>query len=280
MSTTEASIFITPRYIFPIIAGGSLILIVPVTCAAIRTRHVQFALKCHYLLAVVATSTLGYHLLKQQSLYRWVLLGALCLWAVTSLTVSISTVWSRKPWRHDRQEVSMNASNGLLWLEVDLPPTWAVQPGQYVQLWMPSAGIRAGLQLPIFYVAVCKKDGAYKIARMVARSRSGIIRKLYDRNLASPRVNRIPVTVLGPYGRPENLLRFGTVVLVVEDVGFFRALSYIEMLVKASVQRKALVRKLEILWQDDGESSESSTCVPKWSLGISADLGLETIRHG
>ncbi|KAI2791721.1 hypothetical protein POX_c04596 [Penicillium oxalicum] len=120
---------------------------------------------------------------------------------------------------------------------------------------MPSAGIRAGLQLPLFYVAACKKDGAHKIARMVARSRSGIIRKLYDRNLASPRGNWITVTALGPYGRPENLLRFGTVVLVVEDVGFFRALSYIEMLVKASVQRTALVRKLEILWQDDAESN-------------------------
>ena len=153
----------------------------------------------------------------------------------------------------------MNASNGLLWLEIGLPPSWTVRPGQCVQLWMPRVGIRAGLQLPLFYVAVCKKDGEHKIARMVARSRSGIIRKLYDRNLASPRGNRIPVTVLGPYGRLENLLRFGTVVLVVEDVGFFRALSYIEMPVKASVQRKALVRKLEILWQDDAESSESSS---------------------
>jgi NAD(P)H-flavin reductase len=137
----------------------------------------------------------------------------------------------------------MNASNGLLWLEIGLPPSWTVQPGQYVQLWMPRVGIRAGLQLRLFYVAVCKKDGAHKIARLViarlvARSRSGIIRKLYDRNLASSRGHRIPVTVLGPYGRPDNLLLFGTVVLVVEDIGFFRALSYIEILVVASLQRK------------------------------------------
>ncbi|KAI2791676.1 hypothetical protein POX_c04544 [Penicillium oxalicum] len=157
----------------------------------------------------------------------------------------------------------MNASNSLLWLEIGLPPSLTVQPGQYVQLWMPSAGIYAGLQLPLFYAAACKKDGAHKIARIVARSGSGITQKLYDRNLASPRGNWITVTALGPYGRPENLLRFGTVVLVVEDVGFFRALSYIEMLVKASVQRTALVRKLEILWQDDAESSESSSYLPK-----------------
>ncbi len=46
--------------------------------------------------------------------------------------------------------------------------------------------------------------------------------------------------------------------MIVEAVGFLRVLSYIELLVKASRQRIALVRKLEILWQDDVFAGRSS----------------------
>ncbi|KAJ5981932.1 hypothetical protein N7451_012032 [Penicillium sp. IBT 35674x] len=107
---------------------------------------------------------------------------------------------------------------------------------------------------------------------MVAQPRSGMTAKLHqaassraastkglmgqaniDQVTLNPQslgsVVRQPVVVLGPYGRAHDFSRFGTVPFVVEDVGFFRALSYIGRLVEASRRRQSMVRKLEIIWQ-------------------------------
>ena len=83
--------------------------------------------------------------------------------------------------------------------------------------------------------------------RIVAKPQLGLTRKLYYDALEFP--SRQPVIVLGPYGHPLNFYRFGTILFVVEDIGFFRALSYIEMLVQASYKREVMVRKLEVLWK-------------------------------
>ncbi|KAJ6022334.1 hypothetical protein N7499_002903 [Penicillium canescens] len=82
---------------------------------------------------------------------------------------------------------------------------------------------------------------------MVAESRPGLARKLYHEALRSPA--KQSAIILGPYGHPLDFYRFGTILFVVEDIGFFRALSYIEMLVEASRKREVMVRKLEVLWK-------------------------------
>ncbi|KAL2801691.1 hypothetical protein BJX63DRAFT_426577 [Aspergillus granulosus] len=55
--------------------------------------------------------------------------------------------------------------------------------------------------------------------------------------------------VLGPYGRPPELARFGIVLLIVGDIGIVRVFSLIQTLVLASEQHRAMVRKLIVVWQ-------------------------------
>ena len=160
----------------------------------------------------------------------------------------------------------MSASSGLLWLELKLLPRWKIRPGQYLQLWMPRAGPRAWIHLPLLYVVICHNDDTHNIVRMVTRPHTGLMQSLYERSRVSSSSFHLPTTVLGPYGRPVDLLEYGTVVMVVEDIGFFRVLSYIEMLVEASRQRKALVRKLEILWQDDAVAGRSFSRYTEFEL--------------
>ena len=57
------------------------------------------------------------------------------------------------------------------------------------------------------------------------------------------------VLVLGPYGRPPDLARFGIVLLIVEDIGIARVFSLIQILVLAREQHRAMVRKLIVVWQ-------------------------------
>lgn len=63
--------------------------------------------------------------------------------------------------------------------------------------------------------------------------------------------------VFGPYGRTPELSCYGTIIFALEDIGVFRALPYIEMLLRASCQRTAMVRRVEVLWKRERPFSKS-----------------------
>ncbi|OGE47191.1 hypothetical protein PENARI_c056G09329, partial [Penicillium arizonense] len=63
--------------VISLLAGCSLVSILPWTLAAILRRWPQLGLKVHHVLALIATGALFYHLIDRVSSNRWVLLGAL-----------------------------------------------------------------------------------------------------------------------------------------------------------------------------------------------------------
>ncbi|CAG8235185.1 unnamed protein product [Penicillium salamii] len=259
----RASALLTAGHVVPLAAGCCLVLIIPLTHARVLRHHMQFAMKSHYLLAVVAMSGLAYHLIEMQSVYCWYLLGGVCLWLLFSLVACVMTLFAHRPWRSLRHEVKLSAFNELLWLDVALPRHRAIYPGQYVQLYFPRAGLRARLQFVSLYVGFWEESATGRTLHMVARPQSGLTWRLYEGLRRRPvthangncysekshQVRKQPVIIFGPYGQPHNLHSFGTVVFVVEDIGFYRTLSYIEMLVQASRDRKAMIRKVEVLWE-------------------------------
>ncbi|KAJ5611987.1 hypothetical protein N7510_005181 [Penicillium lagena] len=244
VSNVRKSMPPNPNYIITILAGCALILVGPVTCVAIRQRHRQLALKCHYVLAAVAIAAIEYHLFQQESPYCWVLLGAVCLWFLCSSVVCMRTILTHKPWQGSPCKADIWVSQGVLWIEINLPIGRAIRPGEYIHMWAPCAGYRAFTQLVLLYVVVAELENVDSgcTIRMVARPQRGV---LYHSSFA----RRQPVAILGPYGRPYDFSRYGTIVFALEDIGLFRALSYIEMLVEASHKREAMVRKVEVLWQ-------------------------------
>ncbi|KAI2762012.1 hypothetical protein DTO012A8_9593 [Penicillium roqueforti] len=222
----------------------------------------QFAMKCHYLLATTSIGALFYHLVERQSSDRWYLTGAVFLWLFISAAVCLMAIWDQKPWKPPRNEVTMNSVSNFLWLDITIPLNRAIHPGQYVQLWMPRTSFRAFFQLPIFHIAFWEDGPTQRTVRKVAEPRLGLTRKLYHDALQSP--SKQPVTVLGPYGHPLSFHRFGTILFVVEDIGFFRALSYIDKLVEASRKREVMVRKLEVIWKRRVGSDGYPPWVDEW----------------
>ncbi|CAG8359722.1 unnamed protein product [Penicillium salamii] len=261
----RASSLKTAEHIVPLAAGCCLVLIVPLTHARVLRHHMQFAMKCHYCLAAVAISTLAYHLIERQSVYRWYLLGGVCLWLIVSLGACVMTLFAHRRCRSFRHEVELSAFNGLLWLDIALPRYCVIYPGQYVQLCFPQAGVRARLQFVSLYVGFWEESATGRTLHLVVRPQSGLTRRLYEslrrRHLKhidgdgknypgkAHQITKQPVIVFGPYGHTHNLDSFGTILFVVEDIGFYRTLSYIGMLVQASRDRRAMIRKVEVLWE-------------------------------
>jgi hypothetical protein len=242
------------------------------------------------MLAAIAMITLTYHLVDRVSVYRWVLLGGVCLWLSLSGAVFIKTMWSQRLWRCARHNAVARSCNGVLWLDISVPAHWEIRPGQYVQLWLPRSKMPSFVQLPLFYVvywentklnesSIKGRDSSGKVQtvrtlHLVTRPRPGLTARLaqdiyFAQNELKPPQSSIsfPVHVLGSFGRPDRFDEYGTVLFVVEDIGLFRALSYIRQLVLGSRERKNKIRKLEVLWQvDQDERSNLGKHVYQFSV--------------
>jgi hypothetical protein len=183
--------------------------------------------------------------------------------------------------------VVISRHHELLSIDITVSSGWTVEPGQYVYLWLPQAGLRLASQLPLFCVsswedtptgqraqihaseqsasqedtlsvlpddaslrsaeysgewrqagtapgrdAVVHTSGhrhisrdrtslntaGHRTLRVLARPQSSaLVAALYD----AEHQHSVPhsALVLGPYGRPLDLARFGIVLLIIEDTG-------------------------------------------------------------
>jgi hypothetical protein len=130
-----------------------------------------------------------------------------------------------------------------------------------VYLWLPHAGFPTCFQLPLFYVSFWDETPKQRTLYILVRPQSTT---LYDRLYKGESLHgRQPsALVLGPYGQLVDFTAFGTVLFIVEDIAIVRVLPFIRMLVLASEQRRAMVRKLRIVWQMDDFSIVSPSTTP------------------
>jgi hypothetical protein len=244
-------------------ATALLLSMVPVTLNAIVRRHSQIALKIHYILAITAMATLSYHTWYQQSSCRWYLAGAGILWAVLSMATGVHAIVMKR-WGYAWPAVTLRPFHELLRLEITVPAHWTVQPGQWVYLWLPRASLRTCFQLPLLYVSFWDDTPKQRTLYILVRPQSAT---LYDRLYMEEPLHdcQHSALLLGPYGQCVDLTAFGTILFIVEDVAIMRVLPFIRMLVLASEQRQAMVRKLRIVWQMDDFGIVSPSTSPTLS---------------
>jgi hypothetical protein len=196
----------------------------------------------------------GHHLIQKNSPYRWILLGAICWWLVCTVFLGLRALVAYLPWKSPSTAVRLSAADGILWMDLSIKSNRRFSPGQYIYLWFPLAGWRALTQHVLCYVSVCEFEGPKEKwnIHMVVRPQRRLNRALYHLyrlQQTQKAFRRQPVAVFGPYGRSLELSCYGTIIFALEDIGLFRALPYIEMLLRASCQRRAMVRRVEVLWK-------------------------------
>ncbi|KAL6229331.1 hypothetical protein BDW75DRAFT_235286 [Aspergillus navahoensis] len=290
----------------PFLAACSMVLIVPVTLHAVVRRYPQPAMKAHYLLGAIGLASISYHVWMRQSKCLWCLVAAAALWIFLTL-VSLA-VPLRRCWGHSWPSVVISRHHELLSIDITVPSGWRVEPGQYVYLWLPQAGLRLASQLLLLYVSSWEDTLTSKLvhlsgqraqiyaseqsasqedtlsdaslpsaehggewrqagtARHISRGRTSSNTAGYRTLCVLPRPRvRHSALVLGPYGRPPDLARFGIVLLIIQDIGITRVFSLIQTLVLASEQHRAMVRKLIVVWQmeDLGAARQNNpSCLP------------------
>jgi hypothetical protein len=171
------------------------------------------------------------------------------------------------PWGSSQKEVVMNSVSHFLWLDIELPLNRAIRPGQclVIQL-LRKPGLRLcyhtdySLRWSIFPECNIEPTDTLSISTgSVQSSSSWRILDFFERfhtlrcwwlqsRLKRPCIQSF--THCGFSGKARST--GGSLTRKYLDIGFFRALSYIEMLVEASCRREVMVRKLEVLWNREG----------------------------
>lgn len=128
-----------------------MILIIPVTLHAVVRQYPQLATKCHYLLGATGLAAMSYHVWMRRSRSLWCLVAAAALWMFLSLA-SLAMPLQRH-WGHAWPSVVISRHNELLRMGITVSSRWKVEPGQYMYLWLPQAGLRTASQLPLFYIS-------------------------------------------------------------------------------------------------------------------------------
>jgi hypothetical protein len=128
-----------------------MILIVPVTLHAVVRRYPQLAMECHYLLGATGLAAMSYHVWARRSKGLWCLVAAAALW--TFLSLASLAVPLRRRWGDAWPSVGISQHDELRCMDITVPSGWKVEPGQYVYLWLPQAGLRIASQLALFYIS-------------------------------------------------------------------------------------------------------------------------------
>lgn len=139
-------------------------------------------------------------------------------------------------------------------LKVNFNNTFELQPGQFINLWMPALGFRSLLEThPLI---PCWTDGNQ--LEILVRPQRGFSRRLKQ---FVGEENPNLVWVDGPFGSPPDFRTYETVILVAEGIGLASHLLVMKDLLERYRQRKTYVKSIVLLWKIEASSEHPEHCV-------------------
>lgn len=89
----------------------------------------------HQLLGWVVVVALWGHLVQEHSVYQWCLIGGMGVHVALTIVPWGMGLYQNMQYGHEWPRAHVESSHGILKIRIDVPRTWAIQPGQYIQLW-------------------------------------------------------------------------------------------------------------------------------------------------
>lgn len=127
-----------------------------------------------------------------------------------------------------------------------------VEAGQYVNLWLPSMGVRSILQSHPFTVASWSEGERTELSLFI-EPREGMTREMLE--YCKPRRDdqgpEKPFLALlsGPHGRSAPVKDFETVVMVASGFGIIAQLPYLKQLVYGHSSYQGRTRRAHLVWK-------------------------------
>ncbi len=166
----------------------------------------------------------------------------------------------RNGWSHRQgSRVTATSSCGMVKLKLHLCKPLKIEPGQYLNLWMPSVSMGAFLQSHPFMVTSWSIEPQTSLDFLI-QPRRGITRDLLRLTRLGAPIKSKWVVFSGPHGHTVPVGQYETVVMVADGVGIASQLPYLKKLIHGYHARRMVTRRIHLIWQisDIGENPPSS----------------------
>lgn len=141
-------------------------------------------------------------------------------------------------------------------IQILLPRPVHVEPGQYINLWIPSVGLGSWVQTHPFTITSWSR-AKQDTLKLLVQPRQGFSRNLARHgNLAVNSSISFLALFTGPHGISEDTDHYETVLLVTSGFGIAASVPYLKKMIHGYNTCTSHVRRLHLLWQIEsiGES--------------------------
>lgn len=144
--------------------------------------------------------------------------------------------------------VTITSTCGMVQLKVHLAKPLQIEPGQFVNLWMPSVSLGACLQSHPFLVTSWSAE-PQRTLDIFVQPRRGMTRDLLHLARQGAVLENRWAVFGGPYGQTIPAGQYEKVVMVADGVGIAAQLPYLQKLIHGYHARQAFTRRIHLIWQ-------------------------------
>lgn len=203
-------------------------------------------LRTHQMLAVGVVFATSKHLMSIKD-FTWT---ALIIYGSVVLALAIFytglTLYRNKKWGYQWPRILVRLDNEVILATMSLSRPLTVEPGQYLNLWVPSLSLLSSHP----FIIASWSSNPQKSFDLIIQPRSGFTRRLYRRAEMDSAQHIAPRALFsGPHGHCVSTRGFDCVLLFATGFGVVPMLPYLKQLFHNYKERKSHTKRIHLIWQ-------------------------------
>ena len=217
----------------------------------IRKLSYEFFLRSHQALAFLIGYVLWRHLSSKSFVNQVCLYVSAGIFGITSVIQLFAIFYRNSVFRGRFPRAVVTKAGGGFRISLTVPGRLKINPGQYINLWIPSVSFWSFLQSHPFIVASCE-EGEQTNLDLLVEPQKGFTSKL--QRLAryeggSDRSDFRLALFTGPHGASAPLGEFERVLMVASGFGIVAQLPYLRQLIRGYNAFTTRTRRVRLVWQ-------------------------------
>ena len=227
--------------------ASSLAFVILFSVSVFRRISYELFLRTHQALAALVVFAVWRHLPSGSSFARvslYVLVGLFLFLCIAQVVI---VFYQNGFFRPGRAEAKLTHVYGAVRLRIQCRKPVQFQPGQYINLWMPSVSFWSFLQShPFIVISWAEKPQEY--LDLFVEPRGGLTQKLLSRAQKGG-TTHFPLLFSGPHGKSICMDDCDKILLVASDFGIAAQLPYLKRLIRGYNERRLRAQRVHLVWQ-------------------------------
>lgn len=212
-----------------------------------RKLSYEIFLRVHQAFAIVFTYSAWRHLPSDGWFPRFYLYLCAALFLSTLLLQTGIMLYRNGIFRYGSSRADITHVHGAVKISIKLSQQVKIEPGQYVNIWVPSLSFWSFLQSHPFVVTSWGSESQDTLELFV-QPRKGLTKQLLRHAEADGIGSRL-VLFSGPHGMSAPVGSYESVLMIADEFGIAAHLPYLKRLIYGYNARNVRTRRIHLVWQ-------------------------------